>query len=381
MSILKVAFIQNRVQRGGRFQVSSEMTRVLNERGIVPDFLCFRNRIDLAEVQRVYGAQLQLNFINLQEPTLPFEWNIRWFNTAVSKQLKQYDLVINSNNTSFGLTTQTQVLSYVHFPRKYRMRSPLRSIHFPEGPLKSFTDWGNDPFKLLHWAYRWDCPPAPKDYQVSNSEYTARCLQEAYGKSYTEVLYPPVNEADHPREFGKGRDPYSVISLGRFSPDKRQLEQIQLAALLPDWQFTIMGFVNEPKYFAQCEDLVQRLGLQNVTLLRDVSTQERQKALQSASFFLHNLRNEPFGITTVQGIASGCLPIVHNSGGQREIVPFEDQRFDNVDDAAQKLKNWSQQSIEKRAARMSELQASLPNYTAQRFREKFAELLDQLLRP
>ncbi len=378
---LKVAFIQNRVQRGGRFQVSSEMTRVLNERGIIPDFLCYRNRIDLAEVQRVYGAHLQLNFVNLHEPTLPFEWNIRWFNTAISKQLSQYDLVINSNNTSFGLKTKTQVLSYVHFPRKFRMRSPLRSIHFPEGPMKSWTDWGNDPFKFLHWAYRWDRSIAENDYQVSNSHYTAGCLQEAYGKSFPDVLYPPVNEADFPQEFGEGRDPFSVISLGRFSADKRQLEQIQIAALLPEWRFTIMGFVNEPRYFAQCEDLVKRLGLKNVALIKDASTQERQQALQSASFFLHNLRNEPFGITTVQGIASGCLPIVHNSGGQKEIVPFEDQRFENVEEAAQKLQIWAHHSQEKRAGRMKELQNSLPQYTSQQFREKFSALLDQLLHP
>ena len=66
----RVALIQNRVQRGGRFQVSSEMVRVLNEREIVPDFICFRNRIDLPEIKRVYGSDLKLRFINIPEPRL-----------------------------------------------------------------------------------------------------------------------------------------------------------------------------------------------------------------------------------------------------------------------------------------------------------------------
>jgi hypothetical protein len=34
-------------------------------------------------------------------------------------------------------------------------------------------------------------------------------------------------------------------------------------------------------------------------------------------------------MTTVEAIAHGALPLVHNSGGQREIVPFADLRFED----------------------------------------------------
>jgi glycosyltransferase involved in cell wall biosynthesis len=376
---LKVAFIQNRVQRGGRFQVSSEMTRVLNERGIEPDFLCFQNRLDLKEVQRVYGASLKLHFKNIPEPKLPFEWNIRYFNKAVQSYLGDYDLVINSNNTSFGLKASCPILSYVHFPRKYRMRSKLRSIHFPEGPNKALGDIANDPFRLLNFFYRFDSAPSAEDRQISNSYFTAQCLSEAYSNKYDEVIYPPVNEAESPKEHGADRKARRVISLGRFSADKRQLEQIEIASKLPDWEFWIIGFVNEPSYFARCEKLVKDLKLDNVRLLRDASFEEKDTALKSASYFIHNLRNEPFGITSVQGIAAGCLPIVHNSGGQMEIVPFNDQRFSNSEEAANLLLNWNEKGTSERAQRVNNLQQDLHKYTASHFRQKFAALLNEML--
>ena len=36
--------------------------------------------------------------------------------------------------------------------------------------------------------------------------------------------------------------------------------------------------------------------------------------------YVHCAENEHFGITIVEAMAAGCVPIVHDSGGPREIV-------------------------------------------------------------
>lgn len=375
----RVALIQNRVQRGGRFQVSSEMVRVLNERGIEPDFICFRNRIDLPEIKRVYGSDLKLRFINIPEPKLPFEWNILYFNRSVGSRLSAYDLVINSNNTSFGLSCPVPMISYVHFPRKYRLLSPLRSIHFPEGPSKSVFDIANDPLGLIRKRYRKDKRISSGDRQIFNSAFTAACFRKVYEMNEEDVLYPPVNEADHIRPASENDFPKKVVSMGRFSADKRQLEQIEIAARLPDWSFTLIGFVNEPDYYAQCTERIRSLGAKNVQLLNNASVEQRDKALRSAGFFIHNLRNEPFGITTIQGLAQGCLPMVHNSGGQKEIIPHADQRFDDADEAAKRLEEWAERGKDVCRKRVDALQKDIKQYTAVHFRKKFADLLNEYL--
>ena len=375
----KLAFIQNRVQRGGRFQVTAEMTRVFNSMGIVPDFLCYRSRIDIEEIKRSYGAELQINFIEIPEPTLPFEWNILAFNWSVRKHLEKYDLVINSNNTSFGLKTKTRLISYVHFPRKYRLISPLKSIHFPEGPKKKWLDLANDPFKLAHWFYSFDKSISKGDLQIVNSKFTGDSLLSVYPNAQSTCIYPPVNEVDNTSSSRIQKKQKQVVSLGRFSPDKRQLEQIEIASLLPDFQFYLVGFINNQSYYKKCEEIIASKGLKNVFLVGNASAEERKRLLDESEYFIHNLRNEPFGITSVQAIASGCYPIVHNSGGQKEMIENKAQRFDSLREAVECFHLAERLNSDQKKHEIQAMTNTLSSYSALKFQKDFKELIQKML--
>ncbi len=352
------------------------MVRVLNQQGIVPDFLCFQNRITLEEIKKHYGAELQLRFVNIPEPKLPFEWNIVAFNILVSKYLKAYNWAINSNNTAFGLKSPVPVLNYVHFPRKYRMRQLLRSVHFPEGPSKSLSDWANDPFKLLHFLYRFNQYIPKNGTTWANSQFTADCQEESYGIKPHQVVYPPVNEAEFPKSWQMGRALNTVISLGRFSPDKRQLEQIELAKLCPEFQFNLVGFVNNKAYFDRCKHAAEQTS--NVVLHPNCEAQKRNELLQAAGIFLHSLRNEPFGITTAQALAEGCLPLVHNSGGQKEVVALNNHRYENLEEARIKLQEISKLNHSEAAKRLEILQKDLKSYSPTQFHGHFLRELKRI---
>jgi glycosyltransferase involved in cell wall biosynthesis len=45
--------------------------------------------------------------------------------------------------------------------------------------------------------------------------------------------------------------------------------------------------------------------------------------LARAKIYVHCARNEHFGISIVEAMAAGCVPVVHDSGGPREIVTDE----------------------------------------------------------
>ena len=130
-------------------------------------------------------------------------------------------------------------------------------------------------------------------------------------------------------------------------------------------------------YFNRCSQAITDLKLTNVHLIADASEEERNDLLTSASFFIHSLREEPFGITTVQGIGAGCIPIVHNSGGQREVVPFDELRYENEDAIPALVR-----ALEK-SDRIDELRASLQKhiaaYNSASFRDQFKGLLEQKL--
>jgi glycosyltransferase involved in cell wall biosynthesis len=48
------------------------------------------------------------------------------------------------------------------------------------------------------------------------------------------------------------------------------------------------------------------------------------------------MEGEHFGIAPVEGLASGCVTIVHNSGGMKEFIPDE-FRWETYDDLKQKI--------------------------------------------
>ncbi|NVK26718.1 MAG: glycosyltransferase [Flavobacteriia bacterium] len=360
---VRVAFIQNRVQRGGRFQVTVEMLKVFNEMGITPDFYCYRTRINQEQIREAYGAEVQVNFIEINEPLSPFEWNIVLFNSQINRRVAGYDLIVNSNNTSYGLSRGLNVISYVHFPRKYRMRSSDKSIHFP-GVNKSLFDFANDPFKLFRWLYRFDKKLNDKDFQICNSQFTADALKSVYNRGADAILYPPVDVEVE----SLPKEEKSIVSLGRFSPDKRQLEQVLMMRELSEYKLYLIGFADNQEYFEKCKTAVAEFNLENVVLMPNASVEERDKVLNKSQFFLHTLVNEPFGITAVQGISKGCVPIVHNSGGQKEVVPIPELRYNDLADIPQVLREISKHDLTKVTEK---LQENLHRFSSAEFRAAF----------
>jgi glycosyltransferase involved in cell wall biosynthesis len=48
------------------------------------------------------------------------------------------------------------------------------------------------------------------------------------------------------------------------------------------------------------------------------------------------MEGEHFGIAPIEGLASGCITLVHNSGGMKEFIP-EEFRWQNYDDLKEKI--------------------------------------------
>jgi glycosyltransferase involved in cell wall biosynthesis len=175
---------------------------------------------------------------------------------------------------------------------------------------------------------------------LANSEFTKRMIQQYY-PDYTKnikVLYPPVDLERWQND--REKLPETISSLGRFSRDKRQLEQIKIAEQLPALKLNIIGFIGDRhgrSYFNLCKNYLDTNRITNVTLYPNLAFADTKELLASSKFFIHSLRNEPFGISSVEAIAAGCIPVVHDSGGQQEIVKFSELRYKNSEEAVQKI--------------------------------------------
>ncbi len=377
----RVALMRNRIYPGGIFHVMLEMVRVLNQHGIVPDLVTLKSRVspDLAAEQYNMDVQFRVREI-LTDLRIPYEWHIILFNKISQSHLQKYDLVINHNNTSFLYKRPAgqQLISYVHFPRKARGLSDALSTHVPEGPSKKWYHIRRDPFKLASLAYQLDTRIDEQEIVLANSAYTRQTLLDHYPipKNRVEVLYPPVEIPEVRTKSAK--DEQLVVSLGRFAPEKRQLEQLEIARKLPHLKFCFMGFLSDNAYFEQCENFKKKHNLQHVDLLPNLSYRKVNELLDRAGLFLHAIRNEPFGITTVEAISHGCIPVVPDSGGQVEIVPRKELRYKDRSEAIKIIEQLLGRTKEEKEKLRADLFNRIREFDIPNFQQQFNELLNQI---
>jgi len=149
----------------------------------------------------------------------------------------------------------------------------------------------------------------------------------------TRVLYPPTNIAEWKPKKESARE--GVISVARFASRKRH-----------DWQVAIMnGITEELLMVGSASDQEEQNVLQNIRQIAPSNVKISlsrlytiKESLWKSKVFLHTADCEHFGISIVEAIAAGCVPLVHDSGGTKEIVPISELRFQTVNEARIKLK-------------------------------------------
>jgi glycosyltransferase involved in cell wall biosynthesis len=104
----------------------------------------------------------------------------------------------------------------------------------------------------------------------------------------------------------------------------------------------------------------------NTTFLPNVDIAEAKRRLWTSKVFLSTAESEPFGITVAEAVAAGCLPLVYDSGGPREIVPFPVLRFSSVLEAKIKLRSALSGRYD---GLLSPLQQHIQQFGVDRFRD------------
>ncbi|MCP5107111.1 MAG: glycosyltransferase family 4 protein [bacterium] len=173
---------------------------------------------------------------------------------------------------------------------------------------------------------------------IYNSNYTAHWIEKKWKFTPHKHIYPPVDMA--PPEGGKIRRKENIIlSVARFETggSKKQLEMVRtflklnrrFPGILKEWQLVLAGgSPDENEYLKKIKETVDKSGVKNIRLMVNCSGDELKAMYRKARIFWHLCgldQTDPslvehFGMTIVEAMQNGLVPIVFDGGGQREIV-------------------------------------------------------------
>jgi glycosyltransferase involved in cell wall biosynthesis len=227
-----------------------------------------------------------------------------------------------------------------------KAKKNLAYVHFPE----IHCDYARGTFKrkLYLWLFkRWVEHGIDKlDMVFCNSNYTKEAIQrywKRHGVKEPVVVYPPVNLEKFWFDKPISQRQTRVVYVARFIPIKRHEILKRLAADLPGYEFvSIGGLIDaEKEWFDKFQENLPK----NYTLKTNLPGPELLNILHDSRICVHLMEGEHFGIAPVEGLASGCVTIVHNSGGMREFIPDE-FRWETYDDLKEKIVKYMEDEKE-----------------------------------
>ncbi len=147
------------------------------------------------------------------------------------------------------------------------------------------------------------------------SEYSKLHLDKEWRRPST-LVYPSCNMVNTPLSKRN-----IVVTTGRSIPEKRLEIFWSVAKLCPMYEFVMM-LTYDPRFHDFVEDLYREIP-KNGRIVLNPPKSTYHELLGSAKVYLHLMEGEHFGITVVEAMSASCVPVVHDSGGPKEIVGKE----------------------------------------------------------
>jgi glycosyltransferase involved in cell wall biosynthesis len=240
------------------------------------------------------------------------------FESRLNRLSKDFDVFINCSMNLFRFSAKKNIV-IIHFPPYKKAKS---------GFVKKFPFFI---FSALYKDFKWK---SAYDLYMANSRYTQKWLNRIWNIEHRRnaMLYPPVSFVKP----GEERKCDRIIICSRIDPTKeidvliqaflssqtlRQSAKLFIAGAVIDEN---AAYINKIKVLiADHADIV--------FLIENPSREEIENCYRTSKIFWHakgyscdeNTKPaelEHFGITTVEAMSAGCVPVVINKGGQREII-------------------------------------------------------------
>ncbi|MGZ5469283.1 MAG: glycosyltransferase family 4 protein [Candidatus Aminicenantales bacterium] len=362
---LRIGIIAHRFECPGGIQtIFLELIEGLNDAGVVPDVVWDEpqdwSTLGNPDVRTTFGGgKLGISSKTLRSLPPRLAGRLRpWSVRHARLRLGQYDFVY-CFEPGVKMPKGVPNLCWIAGPRYLRL---------PGDRVDQRRFWKPREIKMTvnHLVQPLVRPDKYYSY-VTHSEYIAEMIQERLGFK-PPLIWPPARSRTLP---AAEADRAGFLFLSRFEEFKRADTVLNLAKAFPEQPFTLAGAAigEDHEYLDRLRRRIVAEGLKNATIVENPSEAQVAGLLTSHAVFVFPVHGEHFGIVTVEAVQAGLLPLVHDSGGQREIVPNKSLRFTSDEDLIERARCALRMSPGERSGLIKDLQRHTERGTPRRFRE------------
>jgi GT2 family glycosyltransferase/glycosyltransferase involved in cell wall biosynthesis len=277
---------------------------------------------------------LEIENITLLE-RLTSRFNLQLNHTNVRKvdieKAKTFDDIPENNPIIANITAEYDIFINFMFLSKQqgRARKNIYICMFPPKPNCEMAKINNELFVNSY------------DMFIPISEFSCEWFVKYWGENQNhEIIYPPVfSKQNISSLYDETKKENIILSVGRFftaGHNKKQLEMvksfIENKEKMRNYELHLVGGLSDNlpdiQYVETIKSLIEDFP---IFIHIDIKTEAVASLFEKAKIFWHwagcgeNIDEEPckaehFGITTVEAMSYGVVPVVINKGGQPEIV-------------------------------------------------------------
>lgn len=219
---------------------------------------------------------------------------------------------------------------------------------------------------------------------ITNSGFSKKAIAEELGIE-AQILNPPVDiEPFRNRALISNQREDIVLVLSRIVPYKKIENAIAVAKLLKENDMgkgmKIIGNLYDDdfvigSYYSLLLQMVKKHNLEDyVSFEINANFEKIMDVMRSAKVYLHTMSGESFGISTVEAMSAGLIPVVPDVGGHTEFVPQKYQ-FDTLEKASEIISSAFNVSHSERI----QISNSVRRFSISSYRLTFQQLVNNLL--
>lgn len=232
---------------------------------------------------------------------------------------------------------------------------------------------------------------------LTNSQFVHDTLLKNFGIR-SKVLYPPINDFNDPT-ISKGQSILSVGRIFRGLYNEKRYDVLtkafrELYPMIPGWEYHIVGSISsDRKSAAHLEELKESNRGYPVFFHINVTNEQLKSFYNNATIYWHGAgfgvdeeqqpeATEHFGMSVVESMTAGCIPVIVNKGGLKEIVSSDVDGFlwETTNDLAEQTLHIVRVDEGERRSLAIEARKKSRKFSVESFDKRVVELFTPLLR-